>query len=69
VSRLHRDATKQLTNDIVSGRRAPGDMLQREVDLAHEEAASQPASQGSERRLREADLGFHQAAVMAATGN
>ena len=36
MSRLHRDAMKQLTNDIVSGRLAPGDMLQREVDLADE---------------------------------
>jgi DNA-binding FadR family transcriptional regulator len=33
-----------------------------------EEAAGLPASDASERRFHEADLGFHQA-VMAATGN
>jgi len=56
VSRLHRDAMKQLTNDIVSGRLAPGDMLQREVDLADEMGISRGVARETIRALEERGL-------------
>ena len=56
MSRLHRDAMKQLTNDIVSGRLAPGDMLQREVDLADEMGISRGVARETIRALEERGL-------------
>ena len=56
MSRLHRDAMKQLTSDIVSGRLAPGDMLQREVDLADEMGISRGVARETIRALEERGL-------------
>jgi DNA-binding FadR family transcriptional regulator len=56
VSRLHRDAMKQLTDDIVAGRLAPGEMLQREVDLAGDLGISRGVARETIRALEERGL-------------
>jgi DNA-binding FadR family transcriptional regulator len=56
VSRLHRDAMKSLTDDIVSGRLLSGTMLQREVDLADEFSISRGVARETIRALEERGL-------------
>jgi GntR family transcriptional repressor for pyruvate dehydrogenase complex len=56
MSRLHRDAMKSLTNQIVSGALEPGAMLQREVDLAEQFQISRGVARETIRALEERGL-------------
>src|SRR5262245_59881309 len=56
MTRKHRDIMRLLTADIVSGVRAPGEMLPREVDLAAEFGVSRGVARETIRALEERGL-------------
>jgi DNA-binding FadR family transcriptional regulator len=56
MARKHRDIMRLLTADIVSGARAPGEMLPREVDLAAEFEVSRGVARETIRALEERGL-------------
>jgi DNA-binding FadR family transcriptional regulator len=56
MARKHRDAMRLLIADIVSGRRKAGDMLPKEVDLAHEFEVSRGVARETIRALEERGL-------------
>lgn len=56
MSRLHREMMGQLIADIVSGRRAAGEMLPREVDLAEEFGVSRGVARECIRAMEERGL-------------
>jgi GntR family transcriptional repressor for pyruvate dehydrogenase complex len=56
MARKHRDVMRLLIAEIVSGRRAVGDMLPKEVDLAHEFEVSRGVARETIRALEERGL-------------
>lgn len=56
MSRLHREMMRLLIADVVSGRRAPGEMLPREVDLAAEYGVSRGVARECIRAMEERGL-------------
>src|SRR5512133_4121111 len=56
MARKHRDVMRIIISEIVSGTRAPGDMLPKEVDLAAEFDVSRGVARETIRALEERDL-------------
>jgi DNA-binding FadR family transcriptional regulator len=56
MARKHRDVMRLLIADIISGRRAAGDMLPKEVDLADEFEVSRGVARETIRALEERSL-------------
>ena len=56
MARKHRDVMRIITSEIVSGTRAPGDMLPKEVDLAADFDVSRGVARETIRALEERDL-------------